>query len=187
MDNRTSKLTSQIQSLMRLIFDIDSMNEFMMEMKIDPKKMPLGLLSPELIQQGYKILTAIQELLESNGNKDFLVSHTNQFYTLIPQDFGGRRPPLIDSTEMVKEKTILLQTLEEIEIAKSLLTNSDKTNPIDESYEKLNCEISPIGSDTEEYEMIETFVNQTQSSRPFRLTLKELFTVSMEYLIESST
>lgn len=177
--NKTSKLATPIQSLMKLIFDIESMQNYLLEMKIDPKKMPLVLISKDLIKEGFQILTKIQQEIENkSNNRDIFLSHSNQFYTLIPQDYGGRRPPMIDNTDLLKEKTELLQTLEEIVIAKSLLQTANESNPIDESYKKLKCDIQTIDKDSEEYELIDQYLTQTQSSRPFKITLKELFCVS---------
>ena len=107
IQNNKSDLPSSIQNLMKMIFDIDSMQNTLLELKIDPNKMPLGFLSAELIQEGFSILSQIQKEIEDKS-KDKLLGLTNQFYTLIPQNFGGRRPPLIDNTDMVQEKTELL-------------------------------------------------------------------------------
>ena len=166
-----------------MIFDIDSMQNTLLELKIDPKKMPLGFLSAELIQEGFSILSQIQKEIEDKST-DKLLGLTNQFYTLIPQNFGGRRPPLIDNTDMVQEKTELLQVLQDMEIATSLLKASDKKNPIDESYKKLRCKLQPVKNMSSEYSIIEHYLNNTQAYRPFDLTLLEAFHVSTIHYFE---
>lgn len=49
------------------------------------------------------------------------VLHVHRFYTLVPHNFGTENPPLLNSVEIIKNKTEMLDNLLEIEIAYSLL------------------------------------------------------------------
>jgi hypothetical protein len=46
----------------------------------------------------------VEELLKAGGDVSAakFVDASNQFYTLIPHDFGTRTPPLLDNDELVK-------------------------------------------------------------------------------------
>lgn len=66
--------------------------------------MPLGKLSHKQLQQAYSILNELNNLMNSNDEKtkkDKIIETTNQFYTLIPHDFGIKTPQLIDSKEIL--------------------------------------------------------------------------------------
>lgn len=89
---------------MQLIWDIEKMGKTLRKLKFDVDKCPLGKLTSEQIQKGYKILTEIQNTLLNGGKQSHLIDLTNQFYTNIPQNFGMQRLPMIDHLGKVKEK-----------------------------------------------------------------------------------
>ena len=73
--------------------------------QLDLEKMPLGKLSKNQIQQAFKVLTTLQDNLTRRGDtidQRLLISCTNQFFSLIPHDFGVENPPLLDDLEMIK-------------------------------------------------------------------------------------
>lgn len=64
--------------------------------------MPLGKLSKKQIQDAYKVLTELTQLIENKGTPTQFLDASNRFYTLIPHDFGMKKPPLLDTAEVVK-------------------------------------------------------------------------------------
>ena len=64
------------------------------------KKMPLGKLSKRQIQSAYSVLTELQAEVGGGQNPTRILDASNRFYTLIPHDFGLRKPPLLDSEEI---------------------------------------------------------------------------------------
>ena len=73
--------------------------------QIDMQKMPLGKLSKKQIQSAYAVLT--EALGEVEGDKDpvKLLDCSNRFFTLIPHDFGMKKPPLLDNPDIIKVHT----------------------------------------------------------------------------------
>lgn len=69
---------------------------------------------------------------------------TNQFYMLIPHNFGNRRPELLNSLQIIKAKTDAVTNLLDIEIGFSIFNseNDNEENPFDFFYKRLNCSIS---------------------------------------------
>jgi len=68
-----------------------------------------------------------------------LVDACNEYYTKIPHDFGMKKPPMIDSTQLVKREMELLETLGDIEIAmKAVKEEADEVgfNPVSSWQEK---------------------------------------------------
>lgn len=67
--------------------------------------MPLGKLSKKHIQQAYEVLTKLQNNLTKGGktvDERTLISFTNQFFSLIPHDYGVDQPPLLDDGDLIK-------------------------------------------------------------------------------------
>ena len=81
------------------------------------KKMPLGKLSRRQIQSAYSVLTELQAEISGERNPSRVLDASNRFYTLIPHDFGLRKPPLLDNEEIIRTKTMMLDYLLEIEVA----------------------------------------------------------------------
>jgi len=114
-----SKLDPAIQSLVKMIFDVDSMKQTLLEFEvdrschvnmthlmfvpqIDVNKMPLGKLSKKQIESAYKVLTEALKEIQGDKNPTKLLDASNRFYTLIPHDFGMQSPPLLDNEEIIK-------------------------------------------------------------------------------------
>ena len=163
-----SKLDPRVQDLVRLIFDMKMMEQVMKELEFDCKKQPLGKLTKDQIKRGYQVLTEIEkeikEMKKSRVSRDKLMELTNQFYTLIPHNFGRNRPPLIDSEEMLKKKMNMLEALADIEIAAHLVEGTkdeEEINQLDANYACLNADIQPVERDSEDYKLIEKYVRNT--------------------------
>ena len=99
---RPCTLDTDTQQLISMIFDTDMFKQAMVEMDIDVKKMPLGKLSKAQILKGFQILDELSQLIgpdarmkSANGKTTTLC--TNEFYTVIPHDFGRQRPPVINT------------------------------------------------------------------------------------------
>ena len=74
--------------------------------------MPLGKLSKKQIQAAYGVLSDALEILKSQEDKKsedgnpmkinaHLLDCSNKFYTLIPHDFGMKKPPLLDNEDLI--------------------------------------------------------------------------------------
>tara|TARA_B110000285_G_C15095670_1_gene601813 strand:- start:728 stop:1186 length:459 start_codon:yes stop_codon:yes gene_type:complete len=109
-----SKLDPQIKNIVDDIYSFEGMTKQMTEMGLDLEKLPLGKLNADKIKRGHQILKEIQRLLVTNKNADKILPLTNDFYTTIPHNFGMKKPPVIDHLLRVKEKTRMLEQLQDI-------------------------------------------------------------------------
>lgn len=64
-----SKLDSNVQDFVKLIFDKKLMEDSVIKIGYDTKKMPLGELSKETVLKGYKILQEIEDVLQKKSKK----------------------------------------------------------------------------------------------------------------------
>ena len=155
-----SKLPPKIQDLISLIFNKSEWEASVKEMKFDVRKSPLGKLTKEQIQAGYKSLQKIEEYVNANTSESKLEEACSEFYTRIPHDFGMKKPPLLKTIEQIKEKLELLDALNEIQIAITVM-NEEKhktdVNELDQYYKSLDCELEPLNSDSTEFDIIKKY------------------------------
>lgn len=86
-----------------MLFDVEAMKRTMVEFELDLTKMPLGKLSKKQLEKAYKILGEVQALLDQKDvHSAKFVDLSNQFYTLIPHDYGRNTPPVLNNPELVK-------------------------------------------------------------------------------------
>lgn len=162
-----SKLDKRVQELIKLIFDMKMMESVMKELEFDCKKQPLGKLTKDQIKKGYEVLTEIEtEMKKKSPSNSKLMELTDRFYTLIPHNFGRVRPPVINTSEMLKKKMQMLEALADIEIAAHIVeeTGKDKSefvNQLDANYAKLHTDIVPVERDSEEYQLIAKYVKNS--------------------------
>ncbi|KAG2468467.1 PARP1 polymerase, partial [Polypterus senegalus] len=115
-----SVLAKPVQELIKMIFDVESMKKAMVEF----------------------------ETVSTGGTESQVLDLSNRFYTLIPHDFGMKKPPLLNNLDYIQAKVQMLDNLLDIEVAYSLLrggAEDDNKDPIDINYEKLKTVIEISG------------------------------------------
>ncbi|KAB0344398.1 hypothetical protein FD754_021324 [Muntiacus muntjak] len=180
-----SKLPKPVQNLIKMIFDVESMKKAMVEYEIDLQKMPLGKLSKRQIQAAYSILSEVQQALSQGSSDSHILDLSNRFYTLIPHDFGMKKPPLLNNADSVQAKVEMLDNLLDIEVAYSLLrggSDDSSKDPIDVNYEKLKTEIKVVDKDSEEAEIIRKYVKNTHATthNAYDLEVVDIFKIERE-------
>uniref|UniRef100_A0A671N0C0 Poly [ADP-ribose] polymerase n=1 Tax=Sinocyclocheilus anshuiensis TaxID=1608454 RepID=A0A671N0C0_9TELE len=176
-----SKLDKPIQDLIRLIFDVENMKKAMVEFEIDLQKMPLGKLSKRQIQSAYSLLSEVQQV----GSETLILDLSNRFYTLIPHDFGMKKPPLLNNMDYIQQKVQMLDNLLDIEVAYSLLrggVEDNKKDPIDINYEKLKTKIEVVDKSSSEAQLIQQYVKNTHAAthNTYTLDVEEIFKIDRE-------
>lgn len=176
-----SELLPAVQELMKLMFDLDTMKKAMLEFDLDMEKMPLGKLSQKQLSQALKVLQQLSELIKKGGTSSEFIGYSNQFFTLIPHDFGVDRPPIVDTIDTVNTKTAMIESLMELEVAYSFLQSEtdDNKSPLDGHYKQLNTDLKPIAKDTEEFALLEKYVRNTHAGthNDFELEIEDIFNV----------
>ncbi|KAJ3607121.1 hypothetical protein NHX12_026635 [Muraenolepis orangiensis] len=180
-----SELAKPVQELIRMIFDVESMKKAMVEFEIDLQKMPLGKLSKRQIQSAYALLSEVQQAVSESMAESQILDLSNRFYTLIPHDFGMKKPPLLNNLEYVQSKVQMLDNLLDIEVAYSLLRGGAEDNgkdPIDINYEKLKTKIEVVDKKSNEAEIIMQYIKNTHASthNTYTLEVDEIFKIVRE-------
>jgi poly [ADP-ribose] polymerase 1 len=179
-----SKLPEQVQNLVRMIFDINLMNQMMVEFQLDLERMPLGRLSKKQLQEANETLKELSDLVARGAAEVEFVAMSNKFYTLVPHSFGMKQAPVIDTLEAIKQKIDMIESLLEIEIAYSMLQEDvdDELNPLDCRYDQLKAELAPLKHTSKEFKTIQEFVNNTHADthNTYKLIVEDVFKVKRE-------
>lgn len=179
-----SKLPQPTRELMQMLFDIESMKQTMLEFELDLEKMPLGRLSKKQLSDAYKVLSDLNDLITRGASPSEFIGLSNKFFTLVPHNFGMNKAPVIDTLEMIQHKRDILDNLIEVEIAYSMLQQEtdDKMNPVDAHYEQLKTELKPIDHNSEEFKLIDQYVQNTHAAThdQYSLEILDVFTVNRQ-------
>ncbi|XP_037358824.1 poly [ADP-ribose] polymerase 2 [Talpa occidentalis] len=179
-----SQLDLRVQELIKLICNVQAMEEMMIEMKYDTKKAPLGKLTVGQIKAGYQSLRKIEDCIRAGQHGRALVEACNEFYTRIPHDFGLRTPPLIQTEKELSDKVQLLEALGDIEIAIKLVKTELQSpeHPLDQHYRKLHCALHPLDHASNEFKVISQYLQSTHAPThsDYTMTLLDVFEVEKE-------
>ena len=85
-----TKLKRPVAEFIQLIFDFKMMNTQMEKAGYDPKKLPLGKLSLNMINKGFSLLSELSEALKNNADDEKIQKLCSDFYTVIPQNVGWK-------------------------------------------------------------------------------------------------
>lgn len=177
-----SKLPKKTQELIAMMLNVNSMKQTMMAFELDLEKMPLGRLSKKQLTDAYKVLSELNDLVVRGASNAEFVGLSNKFFTLVPHNFGMNKAPIIDTLEIIQNKREILDNLIELEIAFSIMQEDtgDHGNSIDAQYEKLKTELEPIDHKSEEFVLINQYVQNTHAAThdAYSLEVVDIFKVN---------
>lgn len=178
-----SQLAPALEELMKMLFNVETYKAAMMEFEINMAEMPLGKLSKSNIQKGFEVLTELQNLLKEAADnplkESLIVDASNRFFTVIP----SVHPHVIKDEDDFKLKVKMLEALQDIEIASRLVGfDVDNDDSLDDKYKKLQCEMVPLPHDSEDYQLVEKYLQTTHAPThtDWALELEEVFTVERQ-------
>ena len=192
-ESNESKLEKKVNELIKVLYDINSIDEQMKEIGYDSSKMPLGRLSKENLNEGMTILKTIENVINKK-EKGNLADLSSQFYTIIPHNFGFYNMAYfkISTLEEVKEKIDLLESLKDINVISKVIKEEKekdtKINSLDTYYANLHCTIKAIDNEDPTYSILNQYLiaSTTLPSSP-KLTLLEVFELSKENDVKSTS
>jgi len=173
-----SKLPPKIQNLIKLLSDVNMMQSALVHLDIDVNKMPLGKIKQSQIDKGREILTRIHELIEK-GNKEQIIDLSSEYYTFIPNACGRKKPPVIETHDMVNKYRDVLDDLSNIVVSVQIQSNAaSNVNPIDNIYSDINTVIREVDRNSDTWKTISDYVVNTHApTHKFVLKLDEIFEI----------
>jgi len=113
-------------------------------------------------------LREIQRLLVTGEKPHMIPPLTNDFYCAIPHDFGIKKPPVIDHLLRVKEKTRMLEQIQDIinlqsVFQKTLSYDLKHSNPSDVFYKELCTKLTKLDKDCDLFNVIYQSIENSQA------------------------
>ncbi|KAL9596913.1 MAG: hypothetical protein Q9219_005476 [cf. Caloplaca sp. 3 TL-2023] len=197
-----SKLPKQTQRLIELIFNQNHFNAVLEGIGYNANKLPLGKLSKATLKQGFEHLQELASLIKhpnlaSNkyqmSQKEAIEDFSNKYYSTIPHEFGRNRPIPINSQEILRKETSMLDTLTDMEVANTIMkTTTDKkkdaeaVNMLDKRFQELNLdEMTPLEHKSDEYRALADYlVKSSGQAHGIRYKLEDIFRIQRTGEIE---
>lgn len=160
-----SKLDPKTKELIDILFERDMFEHAMTEYDFDIRRMPLGQLSSAQVQRGVDVLSEIEGILRHGGSRSQLPILSSRFYSVLPHDFGRRRPPIISTMEVLQKAFDKCNLLLDIEKANQLIDNVEQKpqteveaqavpDPSDALYDSLNANLTLVDKNCNEFERV---------------------------------
>jgi poly [ADP-ribose] polymerase len=172
-----SKLDKKVQELITMLSDTNMMQDSLVSLNIDTKKMPLGKLKNSQLKKAEKILDEIQKILNDKTvpDADKLTDLSSEYYTFLPVACGRRKPPVIKDDKLIDKYKEVIEELRNMVVAVEIKKNIKAgDNPLDGVYAGINTEINALDKDSQMYEEIVKYVNNTQGATHNWVKLKVL-------------
>ncbi|CAJ0936325.1 unnamed protein product, partial [Mesorhabditis belari] len=181
-------LPKPIVEIMKMIFDVSTMQAALKEYNIDTEKMPLGKLSKSQITKAYTVLQELLELISGKGaaRKDEILDASNRFYTIIPHNTQLK---MLDNPSVIKKKTAMLDSLLEIIEAFAMVKNNPndeeenaERDPVDVNYEKLKTKMTVLDKSSAEYKMLVDYAKKThgQTHKQLKVDIIDIIKIERE-------
>ena len=192
IDMTEEGLEKPLADLIRLVFDLKTMNQHIIKIGYDSDKIPLGQLSSEVIKKGYQYLNQLEKIIGNNNDKKIntkeIYDLSSKYFSIIPHNFGMYHMHnfVINSTERIKEENELLDSIKNIKIVSGILqqTNTndknDKKNEISlkEKMDEFIYNIKIIPKEEVIYSIIDTYLSKSnQIKNSPKIILNDLFQV----------
>jgi len=188
-----SKLHVDVQNLIKMLSDVNMMKNALISLDIDTKKMPLGKIKKTQLDKADEILNKLRQTLAdvqlntTNADKlkeleSTMVKLSSDYYTYLPMAFGRKKPPVINSDELIQKYKDVIEELNHM-VVNVQITENVKTgeNPIDAIYNDIHTTINPLDKDGLMWREIEKFVKNTHGpTHDSDLEILNIFEIEQE-------
>lgn len=166
------RLDKEVQGIVHTAFNFGDMKKYLSELGLDVDKLPIGMLTMAKVKRGHTLLNEIQKILvQDDGKKQHqtIVALTNDFYFVIPHNFGLQKPPVIDHLLRIKEKTRLLEQLQDvIELQSTYIRLLQfellHLNPLQAFFNDMTVKLTSLEREDPFFQVINDAIENTQAS-----------------------
>jgi poly [ADP-ribose] polymerase 2/3/4 len=199
-----SQLPERTQKLISMLSDNEMMQNALVSLNIDTKKMPLGKIKQSQLDKASEVLNQIEALMkpkkndpasDSDSDSDSddhsddtkesdelkeLSKLSSDYYTYVPTATSGRkRPPLINTNEIINQYRDILAELSNIVVTIQIKNNiKTNENPIDSIYQDINAKVTPLDKNSRMWMEIEKYIQNTHGpTHGVKLEIIDIFEV----------
>lgn len=179
-----SKLCDRLQFLIGFLTNVQYMQQSLVSLNIDVKKMPLGKITSDQLDMANKVLDELQPIISAGVTRQTkeLLELSSSFYTYLPMNFGRKKPPIISTQEMITNYKDAIIELKNMVVTVSVTdVGINNVNPLDSIYDKLKTRITPMDKGCNMWNMIEQYVKNTKgSTHYYNLELMEVYEIDQD-------
>jgi poly [ADP-ribose] polymerase 2/3/4 len=175
-----TNLHEKVQQLLSLLTDTKIMQQSLMTLNIDTKKMPLGKITTDQMNLANGILDKIQTIISNPvPDKQQLLSLSSEYYTYLPMSFGRKKPPIINTQEMLATYKDVINELTNMVVTVKITNNDQQNvNPLDNIYANINTKITHMDKSNPMYSEIEKYINNSHGqTHSYKLELVDVFEI----------
>lgn len=180
-DDAKSSLPEHGLDLARFIFDFDQAKKSLRTQGLDVSQLPFGMTSESRLARAFKILAQVQRhLVDSKaGSHAKLQQYSQEFYEIIPHDFGVTVPPTIDHILRLRDKTRIVEQLSDVDAMQKVAITSSKDGCIFENLlAELEVYLDHIDREDDLFEVIRAAVEHTRlPEHNLEVVLRDVFQV----------
>jgi poly [ADP-ribose] polymerase len=179
-------LDERVQNLLSLLTNVQFMQQSLVSLQIDTKKMPLGKVTFDQMNLAKGVLDKIQVIMNDvnfANMGDQLVSLSSEYYTYLPMAFGRKRPPVINTQQMISDYKDIVTELINMVVTIKITDNGGNggVHPLDNVYSNIKTKIIPLDKSSEMYSVIEEYVRNTHGpTHNYKLELMDVFEIERE-------
>ncbi|WCJ41810.1 Protein ADP-ribosyltransferase PARP3 [Euphorbia peplus] len=160
------KLEPRIANFMKAFCSQEIYRYALMEMGLDPPDLPMGMLSDIHLKRCEEVLLQFIQAVKSmkaTGQKAEAVwsDYSQRWFTLM----HSTRPMILrDYDELADNVAAAFETVRDITVASHLIgdmSGSTLDDPLSDRYNKLNCRITAVEEDSDDYKMIVKYLETT--------------------------
>ena len=186
-DSSSSKenLDDDLKFLINLISNEKMLNNTLIQLNIDPKKLPLGKISSSQLKKAEDILNTIKKMIlkDDDPSETKLNQLSSEFYTYVPLDFKrSEKPLLIDEEEIVDKYLDMVNELKNITVTYKLIKNNkNKSNNLENIYDNLDTDITPLDKEKPIYKQLVKYIKNSQGgTHPCKLDILNIYRVEKD-------
>lgn len=178
-----------VVELVKMISDQTLFTKTLQKLNVDVKRLPLGKIKKEQLDEADEILKTIELYLapgiilqlSSFGHDDpdeflqrRLTELSSSFWTLLPYSCGRNKPPLISTFKILGECAGTLDDIRGIQISTKVIEYGVTPEKI---YRSLDAKILEIDRSSTEWGMLLEYVNSSQGATHGHISLIEAFSI----------
>lgn len=173
-----SKLSNDIQNLIKLISDKNMIYNALVDLNIDTNKMPIGQLSLEQLEKGKYILDRIEKYIDDNNNNK-IKELSDKYYKIIPYSCGRKKPELINNKIILNKMYKIIRDIQKIKDAMDIIKlNNLNINPIDSIFNNLDTKIQILDKQSLIYKQLyKYYINTHGPTHNFKLNLIDIYEI----------
>jgi len=187
--NLDDTIEGRLRSFLDLISNDKLLNDTLVRLKVDPKKMPLGKISNDQLNKALVLLEGIKKKIDAKEDISTVVNAVStEYYTYMPYSSGRNRPPLLDDLSLIEACIEAIEEMKNVCVTYNIIKNSNKLSRLTCVYNGLDATISALDKNSAIYgELVKYVANTHAPTHNCKLQVIDMYTVSKASDVEYDT